>query len=815
MGKNLEEVLAERFVVERRLPCASGLHRRFAVRQRQPLVEHSEGGSGLWLLSCAQYQEALDPDAVIQQQEIVARLRACPCPAVQPLVDAVIDPQYHWMISELPALGSVYDHLREQRQFPLEEAEWLMRVLAGVLTAAVAKSWPRLVLDPHQITLDLRRREVKILLPDLPILGVITAQEADPMQTIAFHPGAMLGNQSPVPISSREYVTPLALFCCELLGEQETGGPSGNERYRPLAALSAQQNYVLRTALAGHDRHGFESVAHFVRDLTGVETAELPVSQPVVVKSSGTQPPPLPAAVEPPPLPKVRELPGPLAAYTVGEELQRMGPCLVRQGSHPKLGNVVVSSVDLSTEVAEVARRLQSVMQSLRSGDGKFLILPLETLADQRSLHVVRALPKSRLLDVLRKSRAMEKPAAARVIASIHAMYESLWALVGRRMVAMSLDQFWIKEDGAGEAVGLAGLRLDAAQVLLDHEFQPQLAMRPVEHFARLTLLLLGHDGGTLTGGQAQRFTPLPELDAGTNELLRNALDASSSGEVSLNSFLARISAALAGHTAISQLRQRRSLKVSAKFAGREPQAVSRVRLMPDSKDAPILGVAMDSEVWIGRSVTQTDFVTQFLPRSPLNDSRTRSVSRVQVKAQMKGGQIMIEDVAGANPSMIDRQRLDAATAVDLPVTVLIGSEYPVELRAARSAHPPGGLTVEGWSEGKKKQGAQKGATLVLAGVSGVLKMELAWLHTDVGLVTSSASGALKFRAADDPSCVARLHRHDSALWLESVSDRTVVLVADVPLPVGELCVLVAGDVVKIGDRKLLVQPFHLAEEKA
>jgi hypothetical protein len=794
MGRNLEQLLEETFTVERRLPCPSGLHRRFAVRRKQsPEV-------GLLLLSCAQYQAPLAQEALLRQREIAARLQAFPCPSVQPVLEVVVEPNYHWLVSALPAMGTVHEHLREHRKLPLEEVEWLLRVLAGVLTAAVAKSWPRLNLDPHEIALDLHQRAVTLLLPDLPIFGMSAPLEADPLQTIAFNPAALTASLSPVPASTREYVTPLALLCCEMLGEQETGGPSGNERFRPLAALSAQQNCVLRAALVGSDRHGFESISHFVSELTGIDSAEVPSGGERV--TSQVMPPPLPVA------PVVAELPSVLAAYELGDELLRVGPCSIWNATHPSLGEVVVSSVDFSTEVAEVARRLLSVMQSLRTADAKFLVVPVDLPADNRSLHVVRQRPPSRLLDALRQSRALEKPAVARLLASIHAIYEAFWTLIGRRVVAMSLDQFWVSSDAKGEAAGLSGLRLDAAQVLLDHEFQPQRAMRPVEHFARLTLLLLGHDGGALAGGQVARFSPIPELDAGTNELLRQALDASSTGEVSLNQFLARISAALAGHTAISQLRQKRTLKVSAKFADRVPLSLARIRLMPESKEASILTLAASGEVFIGRSVNQADLVTQFVPRSPLNDSRTRSVSRVQVRAFATGGQIMLEDIAGANPSMIERQRLDTATAVDLPVTVLLGSEYPVELRAARSAHPPGGLVVEGWPELKRRQPTHRGATLLRPATAGVLKMELAWLHTDVGLTASRVGGSIRFCAADDPTCLARVHSHDSALWVEVVSDQTVVQIANVPVNQGELANLQVGDVLSIGDRKLLVQRF-------
>lgn len=802
MGRNLEQVLEENFVVERRLPCPSGLHRRFAVRRKRSPEE------GLLLLSCAQYQAPLAEEALVRQQEIVARLQAFPCSPIQPLIEAVVEPHFHWMVSPLPEAGTVYEHLREHRKFPVEEVEWLLRVLAGVLTAAVAKSWPRITLDAHEITVDLHRREVRVLLPDLPIFGMSAALEVDPLQTIAFNPAAFTASHAPVPASTRDYVTPLAQLCCELLGEQEAGGPGGNEKFRPLAALSAQQNYILRTALVGSDRHGFDSVGQFVRDFTGIDAVE-----PEVIEER-----PVGRAV-PPPLPvvpaAVTSAPGPLVAYTVGQELCRVGPCTVSNATHPTFGEVVISSIDFSTEVAEVSRRLLTMMQSLRSADPKRMIVPIDLPVDGRSMHVVRKQPSSRLLDALRESRALEKPAVARLIASIHSIYESLWALIGRRVVAMSLDQFWVQNEDGANVSALSGLRLDAAQVLLDHEFQPQLAMRPAEHFARLTLLLLGHDGGALSGGSVLRFAPIPELDAGTNELLRNALDASSSGEVALNQFLARISAALAGHTAISQLKQKRTLKVAEGFASRASEALGRVRLMPDSKEAPILAITASDQVLIGRSVSQADLVTQFLPRSPLNDSRTRSVSRVQVRAQMKGGQLLLEDIAGANPSMMDRQRLDAAMAVDLPTTVLLGSEYPVELRAARSAHPPGGLVVEGRTESSKRPPSHRGATLVLPATGGVLKMELAWLHSDVGLVAGRDGGSIRFCAADDQACVARVHLQGVGLWIEAVADHTPIKLGDVALNPGELAALQAGDVLTVGARKLLVQPFELESADA
>lgn len=799
----LEEILAEAFIVEKRLPCPSGLHRRFEVRPKSG----PEAGDATRVLSCAQYGSPLDPEALALQKEIGERLRTPASAALCGMLDASFEPGHHWMTSTLPVQGSVHDHLREHRKLAIEDVEWLLRVLASSLASAVEKGWPRFSLDAHEIRVDFRAREVGVLLPDMPLFGMTATAAVDPMQTMAFNPAALSPSLAPVPTSSREYVTPLAMLCCEMLGEEVSGsGPGSNERFRPIAALSAQQNRVLRAALVGSDRHGFETLLAFAAEFTGIDVS----AEPAVVHETGraTAAETKPTVPSPASEPALKSGPDLLAGYSQIDEIHSVGACRIWTASHATFGEVVISSVDLSLEVAETSRRLQSLMTALRTSGAKHLVTPLDLPSGVNELHVIRKKPSSTLLDSLRQSRALEKPTVARILASIHSAYESLWNLCGRRIVAMSLDQFWILQDADGGGSGVSSLRLDAAQVILDHEFQPQAAPRPIEHFSRLTLHLLGHDGGSLAGGGATRFSPVPELDSGTNETLRNALDPSRTGETSLNGFLARITAALAGHTAFAQIKQARTLRVSPKFAGREVTPLIRVRLMPDVKDAPILTIVADQEIRFGRTGANSDFVTQFLPRSPLNDSRTRSVSRVQLKAEAKGNQIALVDVADANPSMIEGQRITPHQVVDPPVSILLACEYPVEFRSSRSFHPSSPLKVDGWPEAPKGEGTRRGGCLIVPGASDVLKMELAWLFSDIGLAVSSGSNLIHFCASDDPKCVARLHLHADGLWLEAVSERTLVKLANIELRQGEFVSLRPEDVIGIQDRRLLIKEY-------
>ena len=789
----LEEVLADTFIVERRLPCPSGLHRRFEVRPK------SGSESQTSVLSCAQYGSPLDEAALNSQRSIAEALRTPPFAALCGMVGGAFEPEYHWMTSQLPPLGSVHDHLRQHRKLPLEDVEWLLRVLASALSAAVGRGWPRFSLDAHDIRIDLKARAVGVLLPDMPLFGVSAAAAVDPMQTMAFNPAALGPALEPIPASSTEYVTPLAMLCCELLGEELSLGSGGNERFRPVAALSAQQNRVLRAALVGQDRHGFDSVIQFATEFTGIDMTEEPAAFEETRRLSQSAPEETSSDASM----------GLLGGYSATGEVSSSGPCRVWTADHATLGAVVISSVDLSTEVADTARRLQSMATSLRSVESKHWVVPVDTPSNTKEQHFIRRKPDLTLLDLLRRTKALEKPMVARWLASIHSAYEAFWAMCGRRIVAMSLDQFWLVK-GEDAETSISDLRLDATQILLDHEFQPQSAIRPIEHFARLTLHLLGHDGGALSGAGGSRFSPVPELDSATNEVLRNALDSSRTGEMSLNTFLASMTAALAGHTAIAQIKQGRSLRLSPKFAAREPVPLTRIRLMPDAKEAPILTLVCGDEVRVGRSGNHADFVTQFVPRSPLNDSRTRSISRVQMKAVSKGGQILLEDVTDANPSMIDHQRVGKPEAVSPPVSVLLACEYPFALRSCRSAHPAGGLKVEGWPEAPRRNAFGKGACLMAPESSGVLRMELGWLFTDIGLAVSRTQNVIRYCASDDASCAARLHLHAGALWLEAVTDDIVVRLANIELRSGELVTLRPDDVIGIQDRRLLVKEHQL-----
>ncbi len=804
----LEEVLADAFVVERRLPCPSGFHRRFEVTSRA-----ANDGRRL-MLTCAQYGSPLPEDSLARQRDLLERMSRPPVAVLGAVSAGEFQPNYHWMTAPLPPWKTVHEALRERRRLPLEEVERLLQALAAGLAPAVQRGWPLFTLALHEILFDSASGGVLLLPPDMPLFGMTSAAPAaaDPLQTIAFRPAALQPAQEQTPVSSRDYVRPLALLCCEMLGEELSGAASHNERFRPIAALSAQQNRVLRAVLAGAERHPFEHLEQFVVEFTGVgaATAAEPVERrpapapAVAAEAAPAAPPPMPSA------PVSLESTLAAAGFQPLEELRQTGPCRVWSAEHATHGACVVSAVDLSMEVADTARRLQALMTTLGQSDAAHFILPCDVRSAGPWLLVARVRPARTLLDALRSVRAFDKPTAARILASIHAAYEMLWGLCGRRIVAASTDQFWLAP-GAGLDFQGAEWRLDAAQILLDHEFQPQAAVRPIEHFARLALHLLGHDGGGLASATVHRFTPLAELSPGTNEILRTALDPTRTGDLSLNQFIARIIAALAGHTAIAEKKQGRPLKVAPAFEGREASARNRLRLMPDMEDAPVLALCAEQRIKLGRGSAQVDFVTQFQPRSPVNDSRTRAISRVNTEAYLNGSQILLQDLADASPSLIDARRIGKPEAVDLPLTLLLGGEYPVEFQSMRSGYGSSAPVVSGWPPPPpgRRSGGPRGACMLRPGIASGLNMQLGWVFTDIGLrVTGEQPATLILCSAQDPTCLARIHHYAGGFWIECASSKAGLRLDETELQPGELAPLEPGVVLSISSYRLLVREF-------
>lgn len=238
---------------------------------------------------------------------------------------------------------------------------------------------------------------------------------------------------------------------------------------------------------------------------------------------------------------------------------------------------------------------------------------------------------------------------------------------------------------------------------------------------------------------------------------------------------------------------------------------VVRVRLVPDSEEAPIFALVGEEHIVLGRSAADADFIAQFRPRSNMNDARSRRISRAQTRGHIQNGKLKLEETDAVNPSVMQDAPIPGYVEVNLPMNFLLAGEYPVEIRAIGSDYPEG-REVQGWTDpALPADGKLRGAAILRPGGSGVMMCEAAVLFSDLG-IHFSKSGRPWMRADAAAMPVARLHRFAGHFWIEPL-EASVVAVAsgsEVRSKAHELILLTEGSKVRLGPYGYTVQYYNL-----
>jgi len=499
--------------------------------------------------------------------------------------------------------------------------------------------------------------------------------------------------------------------------------------------------------------------------------------------------------------------------YTLTREL-RHGPCWrLVSAVHASLGPVLLTTVDVSGETAESVRVLNGMLQALQNtssavpsasvatAPSELVIRPAATITGPHTLHVARHLPPgASLLDELRERRAFTPAEAAGLLRCIFEAYESLWSCVQRRLLASTLDRFWLAPVATGQTEARALVMLDASQLIVEAVMAPAaLSPSPVVHFARLTLLLLGHDGGSLGGEGVVRFTAVPEISAEVNGVLRRALNADQNeGEMTLVQLLDHILTELTGREVRlgrgEELAPPPTLSVPPPWRTVPLVPAMRLRLMPQNAAADVLALCAAEELRLGRGVGHSDYVSQFRPRSNVNDARTMSISRHQATLKWKEGNLVFEEQDVTNPSQIGDHAASSGEPLPLPSSLLLAGEYPLLVRQVKpSVQTP---DVEGWPAAEPQRTKRRGACLIRAMDRGVLPFQTAWIFSETGLALNE-NGDLNFEDPSTPRVFARFHLHAGTFWIEAAPKGTLECNGKA-LEAGDVVPLKAGDKLRL-----------------
>lgn len=236
----------------------------------------------------------------------------------------------------------------------------------------------------------------------------------------------------------------------------------------------------------------------------------------------------------------------------------------------------------------------------------------------------------------------------------------------------------------------------------------------------------------------------------------------------------------------------------------------TRLRLVPEKEGSPVLALCAEDHLIFGRSALDADFVTQFRPRTSVNDARSRRISRGQGIVRLEDGHVLYEEKETMNPTVHTDGSLHTGTAMDSPAQLIIAGEYPLEIHRVPSDYSAARQVTahEDWSDAVPPQGS----LVVRPAGPGVLLWEAALVFSDVG-IHFSTSGRPWFRVDRERVPPLRAHHLAGHFWIE-VLDETIFKVPDRPAPLRrhDLIVLCNGLKIQLGGHAYSIQSVALGE---
>ncbi len=245
------------------------------------------------------------------------------------------------------------------------------------------------------------------------------------------------------------------------------------------------------------------------------------------------------------------------------------------------------------------------------------------------------------------------------------------------------------------------------------------------------------------------------------------------------------------------------------KSLARQPQAapiMELVRLQPKSEaHQTSVTLCLAGELTIGRGAACAH-VAQFFPRNPRNDQRTRMISRQQLSLRWTNGAPLLTEPADVNQSFAGGQPLGGRLKLGNFARVSIAGEYDLDIRSLPSWWPVGQL----WKDAAPAAPGSPSGSLLLVPMQGLSALDTStiWLFTDAAFGIGP-SGAIDLQPASMRDVIGSFVRDGSALFVVTAESDGVVRLNGESLQAQQPRSLKPGDELRIGavEMKLATQP--------
>jgi hypothetical protein len=253
---------------------------------------------------------------------------------------------------------------------------------------------------------------------------------------------------------------------------------------------------------------------------------------------------------------------------------------------------------------------------------------------------------------------------------------------------------------------------------------------------------------------------------------------------------------------------RRRALSIPpAHLAGIEPGSLCV--LSSTSGEAHEIRLVHRSQLRLGRSRSDADYVTWFWPRSSHNDERTRRISKLHAVLEAGQNGLTVCDAGTTNGTRLDRVKVGDSTnpAVFQGRSVLcLGEEYGMELEHLSSVQPEGPCieNERRWMGPAREKSPYSGAVQVTPREGEEPPYSAVWLFTDCAFGTSRSNAVVLGDTALD-EIQGRFHYYRGCFWLENAVANGAVTVNGRALPAGSIVPLTTGMTLVLGNTQLRV----------
>jgi hypothetical protein len=451
------------------------------------------------------------------------------------------------------------------------------------------------------------------------------------------------------------------------------------------------------------------------------------------------------------------------------------GSCFI--GSLPSRPGFLVEVRYLNARSLAVVRELnlEPALRSMQSdaSDSPYPVLGYD-FGGQVPFIILRHFAARTLLDVLKLRQSLPISEVVIVLSQLSAALESLRPLCLFQPVIVSLDQVRIRELGLGsggrlpERIGAGTVvELDFIRVMLNTQLRAsQLPL--TLHLAELACWLVGHPQSRRLGDRVPKFSPVAELSSEQNQLIKSVFEERNwESLLPPGGFLRR----LAGEVDLPAVS--RGQMPSAHYRliedwNRWPgECHPRLRLSVARQGGAtrFIGLSGCGRISLGRSFT-CDYVAQFRPRDPVNDSRTRQISRLQLELEWQRDGVVIWHLGSQENSAVAGRVIRHSVKIDSlgPVELAVADDYFAHLllypSAFRQPLEIEGLPVAGLPD------VDYGGAFILPRSEQSFPCEAWWAWRDLSLTLEN--GEIRpVHPLEGSQVVARIHFLLERLWIE------------------------------------------------